>query len=98
MHHFSLKSVNKERRHNLTASVTLCRGKHIKNRKARPTCPNFEGPILNKDRLYATPAFILPSEKVPKLSSRLNTSKVPERFFASMNAAFGRLRTITKNW
>jgi hypothetical protein len=53
--------IQKERKPNLTASTVMCRGKQLKNKKVRAHCPNFEGPLLNKDRLYATPAFILPS-------------------------------------
>ena len=64
MHSFSLRAVQKERRPNLTASVLMCRGKQTKNKKIKVRCPNFEGPVLNKDRCHATPAFILPSEKV----------------------------------
>ena len=66
-HNFSLKQTHKERRPPLSATVVMCRGKQLKNKKTRVRCPNFEGPVLNKDRCHATPAFILPSEKVNKM-------------------------------
>jgi hypothetical protein len=43
----------------------MCRSKQAKKKKNKDNCLNYDGAIFNKDRCHATPAFILPSEKVP---------------------------------
>ena len=70
IHIFSLKAIHKDKRPNLNANSTMCRGKFFKNKKNKLKCACYEGPALNKDRCYATPTFILSSERVQVLLSR----------------------------
>lgn len=49
----------------------MCRSKQTKNKKNKDKCANFEGASFNKDRCYATPAFILPSEKVQHSTTQI---------------------------
>jgi len=43
-------------------------------------CKNYEGAMFNKDYCHATPAFILPSEKVLNISHRKIICKALENF------------------
>ncbi len=58
----------------MNANVTICKNKQIKHKKNKDSCKHYEGPIFNKDKCHATPAFILPSDKVSLFSFRMNTS------------------------
>ena len=42
----------------------MCKSKQLKKKGKKTQCTNYEGPSFNRDRCHATPAFILPSEKV----------------------------------
>ena len=69
----------------MSAALTMCRGKQNKTKKIRSKCQNYEGPILNKDRVHASPTFILSSEKVDRLLARLNTDRVRDRYCDNMS-------------
>lgn len=76
----------------------MCRAKQIKNKKNKAKCPNFEGPILNRDKCYATPAFILPSEKVSMIWKRSTTSKVHEKSCDNIKKEWKNRRSKSTTW
>jgi hypothetical protein len=76
----------------------MCRGKNGKNKKNKDQCKSYEGAILNKDRCYATPAFILPSEKVQPPPRRSTTCRARANFYATTSGRCVNTRSSWTNW